>query len=224
MKLNEKTSASLSRSALGPHAAPFVASESEALVSDQAKKDRNATRRPAPVLLTEEGQKLCRAMRRETWFTLMASSADPTMRRLGSAIFVAAAMNELVASRASWGPQGGEPRQRRPAIARADRPRSARAPREPRLTDDHVAEIRASDEMGRVLAQRYGVSESTISRVRQGAPKPNRSHLTPAEQAAIRGSGESIRGLARHYGVSWSTVARLRQPQEDFKNTEAHAS
>ena len=53
-------------------------------------------------LLTEEGQKLCREMRRETWFRLMATSSDPTMRRLGSGIFVAAAMNELVPSRASW--------------------------------------------------------------------------------------------------------------------------
>ena len=53
-------------------------------------------------LLTEEGQKLCRAMRRETWCRLMTSSSDPTMRRLGAAIFVAAAMNELVPSRAAW--------------------------------------------------------------------------------------------------------------------------
>ena len=60
--------------------------------------------RPVPaVLLTEEGQKLCSAMRREAWFTLMASSTDPTMRRLGAAIFVAAAMNDLVPSRAAWG-------------------------------------------------------------------------------------------------------------------------
>ena len=54
------------------------------------------------VLLTEEGQKLCRAMRRETWCRLMTTSSDPTMRRLGAAIFVAAAMNELVPSRAYW--------------------------------------------------------------------------------------------------------------------------
>ena len=54
------------------------------------------------VLLTEEGQKLCRELRRETWCRLMTSSSDPTMRRLGAAIFVAAAMNELVASRAAW--------------------------------------------------------------------------------------------------------------------------
>ena len=55
------------------------------------------------VLRTEEGQKLCRELRRETWFVLMASSSDPTMRRLGAGIFVAAAMNELLSSRASWG-------------------------------------------------------------------------------------------------------------------------
>lgn len=63
---------------------------------------QNLHRPPPPVLLTEEGQKLCRELRRETWFVLMASSSDPTMRRLGASIFVAAAMNELVASRASW--------------------------------------------------------------------------------------------------------------------------
>ena len=66
------------------------------------ERDRNATRKPPPVLLTEEGQKLCREMRRETWFWLMTTSSDPTMRRLGAAMFVAAAMNELVPSRAAW--------------------------------------------------------------------------------------------------------------------------
>lgn len=178
------------------------------------------------VLLMEEGQKLCRAMRRETWCRLMTTSSDPTMRRLGAAIFVAAAMNELVPSRATWGSSEIGPRRERPATARVDRPRRVpcepnRAAREPRLTADHIAEIRASSEMGRILAKRYGVSESSISRVRQGGVRANRSRLTLAEQAAIRASDESVRSLARHYGVSWTTVARLRAQEQVCNNTEA---
>ena len=90
--MKKKTTASLSlRSAVH---GPLVGS-----------RDRAAIRPPPPVLLTEEGQKLCRELRRETWFVLMTSSPDPTMRRLGAGIFVAAAMNELVPSRASWDPK-----------------------------------------------------------------------------------------------------------------------
>lgn len=55
-----------------------------------------------PALRTDAGQKLCRELRRETWFVLMASSSDPTMRRLGASMFVAAALDELIPSRASW--------------------------------------------------------------------------------------------------------------------------
>lgn len=68
-----------------------------------AKAKTKGLHRTVPAaLLTEEGQELCRELRRETWFVLMASSSDPTMRRLGAGIFVAAALNELVPSRASW--------------------------------------------------------------------------------------------------------------------------
>lgn len=54
------------------------------------------------VLQSEAGKDLCRAMRRETWFTHMMTSPDPTMRRLGAATFVAAAMDMMVPSRAAW--------------------------------------------------------------------------------------------------------------------------
>lgn len=40
--------------------------------------------------------------------------------------------------------------------------------RRPRLTDEQQAEIRDSSDSLRVLAERYGISQSTASRIRQG--------------------------------------------------------
>ena len=155
-------------------------------------------RGPRGKLLTgPEGARVCRALRRENWYRLMITAADPVTRRLGASIFVSAALDAVR--------QTANPK---PVVARIDRPR--RAPSKPRLTPEQIAEIRSSSERGRVLAQRYGVSDPTISRVRQGMPKPNRSHLTAAEQTAIRASTESRSALARRYAVSWTTIARLQ--------------
>ena len=54
------------------------------------------------LLLSPAGQAICSAMRRETWFVLMSSSSDRTIRELGASIFVAAALDALVPARAAW--------------------------------------------------------------------------------------------------------------------------
>lgn len=88
-----------------------------------------------------------------------------------------------------------------------------------KLTLDHVRAIRASTELTKVLAERYGVTESAICRIRSNIawrdgnymPRPRASRkLTWDQVIAIRAATPRQQNLAAIYGVSPSTITSVR--------------
>lgn len=100
-----------------------------------------------------------------------------------------------------------------------------------KLTAATVREILASDESGPVLAQRYGVSRTTINDIRRrerwrsvdcADPRPRvatsrgvgvangKAKLSAGAVLAIRASGEASSVLAQRYGVSRGAINRVR--------------
>lgn len=86
-----------------------------------------------------------------------------------------------------------------------------------KLTENQVMEIRASSERGKTLAERHGVTQTTISEIRKGhswghLPILNkRVHgLAEVDVIAIRHSSEGSNVLAKRYGVSRRTIDDAR--------------
>lgn len=94
------------------------------------------------------------------------------------------------------------------------------------FTPDQIRKIRRLREDGvllRVVADRFGISESAASRICSGftygplpvgqtMPHRQGRSLTPGERAQIvarRRAGETYPSLARHFGISLSTAYRV---------------
>lgn len=89
-----------------------------------------------------------------------------------------------------------------------------------KLTDADVMAIRASDERGKDLAERYDVEQTTITDVRKGKTwqhlpvdgkhLANKNHkITEADVIAIRASGKTPAALAEEYGISTRSISAL---------------
>ena len=90
-----------------------------------------------------------------------------------------------------------------------------------KLTEEQIMEIRASNEQGKALAERYGVAQTTISDIQKGKSwqhlpitdkhSTNKTHkLTTTDVMAIRHSSEGSNVLAKRYGVSRRTIDDAR--------------
>lgn len=96
-----------------------------------------------------------------------------------------------------------------------------------KFSEADIVEIIESAATGRSLAARFGVSESTIAKIRNGRRwKPlTRDHarsrrrgaghpaarITDADARAIYASGESGATLARRYGISQQSICGIRK-------------
>lgn len=84
-----------------------------------------------------------------------------------------------------------------------------RAGRKARLTDDQIAEIRASNEKGDYLASRYGVCHQTISKIRAGKLY---SRIPGTGKVRVpMFSADDIRGIRarRAEGMTYKAIAEL---------------
>jgi hypothetical protein len=90
-----------------------------------------------------------------------------------------------------------------------------------KLTEDQAMEIRASDEQGKTLAERYGVTQTTISEIQKGKSwqhlpttnkhSTNKTHkLAEVDVIAIRHSSEDSNVLAKRYGISRRSIDDAR--------------
>lgn len=78
-------------------------------MSKKTEKDR-----AAQILSHPAGREICATMRKETWYQLMITSADPVMRRLGASVFVASALAVVDPTRLAWGEKPRCPRCQKP--------------------------------------------------------------------------------------------------------------
>ncbi len=90
-----------------------------------------------------------------------------------------------------------------------------------KLTENQVMKIRASKEHVRILAEKYGVAQGTISDIQigkswqhlpiiDGRLDNRKHHFTEADVMAIRYSSEGSNVLAKRYGVSRRTIDDAR--------------